>query len=71
MSTKQRLNLVLPRSFHAELTNFADQLGYSPGGVVRWMFGVSKLVADELHAGNRVMIAKPDGTIVKEIAVPR
>ena len=69
--TKQRLNLVLPISFYHDLRNFSDEMGRSVGDSIRWMFGISKLIWDELQAGNKIIVVREDNELVKEIGYPR
>ncbi len=68
---KQRLNLVLPISFYTELRSFSDEMGRSLSDSIRWMFGIAKLIWDELQAGHKIIVVGEDDEPVKEICFPR
>lgn len=69
--TSHRLNVNLPAPVYLELKQLASDSGRNITELIRVALGLIKVVIEETMRGNRLYVGKPDGTIIKEVVLPR
>lgn len=67
----RRLNLILAEAAYNDLAELARARQSTMTEVIRLALGVIKVVLEESAQGNKVVIVKPDGTVPKELILPR
>jgi len=66
----RRLNLLLAEAVYRDLADLAKARQSSMTEVIRLALGLIKVVLDETNQGHKLIIAKADGTAVKELVMP-
>ncbi len=67
---EKRLNVNLPERKYNRLQDLAKDHGISVTTLVRSALGLMEIVLEEIDTGNKILVAKSDGRIEKEIALP-
>jgi hypothetical protein len=70
--TMRRLNVNLPESVYDELRQLAQQSGRNITDLIRVALGLVKVAIEEtVLRKHRIYIGTEDGTILKELVLPR
>jgi hypothetical protein len=66
----KRFNCKLSPKAWETLTKLAEKRDSSMTEVVRLALGITKLIIEETEQGNKLMICKSDGQVIKEVVLP-
>jgi predicted DNA-binding protein len=67
----RRLNINVPERTYQELQDLARRTGRSMTEVMRTAFSLAEIALRETASGNTLAVAKPDGTLLREIVIPK
>ena len=67
----RRLTINLPESVYGELVELASRSGRTMTDIVRSSLALVKIAVEEEAADNKLAIVKKDGTLLKELVLPR
>jgi hypothetical protein len=70
LEDEKRLNLILSAGVYADLSRMAKQRRTTMTEIVRLALGLIKVVINETSQGHKLVVAKANGDVVKELILP-
>ena len=67
----RRINLNVPEKTYEDLQALASKTGRSMTEVMRTALSLAQIAMREQASGNTLAVTKADGTLLKEIVIPR
>jgi hypothetical protein len=67
---EKRLNLILSTGVYADLSKMAKQRRTTMTEIVRLALGLIKVVINETSQGHKLVVAKANGDVLKELILP-
>jgi hypothetical protein len=67
---EKRLSLILSSSVYEDLSAVAKKRQTTVTEMVRLGLGLAKIAINEAEKGNKLIVANPDGQVLKELVLP-
>jgi hypothetical protein len=67
---EKRLSLILSSSVYGELSALAKERRTTMTEIVRLALGLVKVAVNEANQGNKLIVAKANGEVLKELVLP-
>ena len=69
-SGEKRLSLILSANVYEDLAALSKERRTSMTEIVRLALGLVKVAVREAKAGNKLVVARPSGEVIKELILP-